>query len=256
MSKQTKTFSAVGSDDSISVAHGGKVYYSVTGTYAGTVKLEQSFDKGASWSTAVAVIADTVASGTIDPVNHRNRDRVLYRWTSSVYTSGSPATTVLEIPAQQQTKVFNAGVLSKVGGAAGFVVGAASNICLATCPASQTAAKLVIPLSGFKTGDLITSAGLIGQIESGGNAATVDLEIRKHTAAAADVADASVATATQLSVTADTIMSASNIGISNLAEEVTADVTYYAIVTVTTAASTDIALQGISVGYVSAPPAS
>ena len=85
---------------------------------------------------------------------------------------------------------------------------------------------------------------LVGQIESGGNAVTVDVSLRKMTAAAADVTDAAVASMTQLSVTADTIMSTSNTAITGQTEVVGADETFYLLITVTTGASTDIALQG------------
>jgi hypothetical protein len=146
-----------------------------------------------------------------------------------------------------QKRILSAAVMSKVGAGAGFVVGAASNVALATCPASQTAATLVVPITGLKVGDTITGFHLIGQIESAGGIATVDADLRKHTAAAADVADASVGAITQLSVTADTIMSASNTNKGSLTEVVGADETFYVLITVTTAASTDVALQGVAV---------
>lgn len=135
---------------------------------------------------------------------------------------------------------------AKVGTTSGWVVNAANNLgLLATCPASQTGSTLVIPLAGvFNVGDTITGVHLVGQIESAGNAVTLDMSLRKMTAAAADVADASVAAMTQLSVTADTIISASNAGITGLSEVVGADETFYLLVTATTLGSTDIALQG------------
>lgn len=137
--------------------------------------------------------------------------------------------------------------LAKVGATAGWVVngGAVNTGLLATCPASQTGSTLVIPLTGvFNVGDTITGVHLVGQIESGGNAVTLDMALRKMTAAAADVADASVGSMTQLSVTADTIISSSNAGITGLSEVVGADETFYLLVTATTLGSTDIALQG------------
>lgn len=136
---------------------------------------------------------------------------------------------------------------AKVGATAGWVVAAAADIFLLTCPASQTGSTLVIPLSGLKVGDTITAFHLVGQVESGGNNVTIDAALRKQTAAAADVSDASVGSITQLVVAADTILSDANAGKTGLAEVVAADETFYVLVTATTLASTDIALQGVAV---------
>lgn len=121
------------------------------------------------------------------------------------------------------------------------------NTSLVTLPASRTAATLIIPIEGLKVGDVITSFHLIGQIEAAGNTVTVDASLRKHTAAAADVADAEVGAITQLSVIADTIMSATNTSPTALSETVGADETFYILITATTGAACDIALQGVAV---------
>lgn len=143
-----------------------------------------------------------------------------------------------------QQRVINTG--AKVGGTAGWSLGggAVNTGLTATLPASQTGSTLVIPIPGLKVGDTITAFSVVGQIESAGNTATLDADLRKHTAAAADVADASVGAITQISVTADAIVSASK---GALAEVVAADETFYVLLTGTTAALTDIALQGITV---------
>jgi hypothetical protein len=146
-----------------------------------------------------------------------------------------------------QKRIYS--VNAKVGATAGWTVGggAVNTGLLATMAAGQTAGTLVVPISGLKVGDTITSFHLIGQIESAANTVTVDADLRKHTAAAADVADASVGAITQLSVVADTIMSSANTNKGSLAEVVAADETFYVLLTATTGASTDIALQGIAV---------
>lgn len=143
-----------------------------------------------------------------------------------------------------QQRVINTG--AKVGATAGWSLGggAVNTGLTATLPASQTASTLVIPIPGLKVGDTITAFSLVGQIESAGGAVTLDADLRKHTAAAADVTDASVGAITQVSVTADAIVSASK---AALAEVVAADETFYVLLTGTTAAVTDIALQGITV---------
>lgn len=140
---------------------------------------------------------------------------------------------------------------AKVGATAGAVVAAADNKnSLARVPASQTASTIVVPLSGLKVGDILTSYHLVGQIESGGGTCTVDAALRKQTAAAGDLVDAAVTGGgiTQLSVTADTIMSAANTSPASMtADTVGADETFYLLVTVTTALATDVDLQAVAV---------
>ncbi|HJZ10583.1 MAG TPA: hypothetical protein VJ521_00435 [Acidobacteriota bacterium] len=162
--------------------------------------------------------------------------------------SSTPADEAVLVNRTLQKQIVPAGSVGKVGATAGWTVRGANNSDLATVPASQTASTLVVPIDILMAGDTITSFHLVGQIESAGGAVTVDADLRKMTAAAADVTDASIGTITQLSVTADTIMSASNTNkVLATAEVVGADETFYVLVTATTAASTDIALQAIAV---------
>jgi hypothetical protein len=162
-------------------------------------------------------------------------------------TTGLVLSASMALTRTSQKRIIN--TEAKVGGTAGWTLGggAVNTGLLATMAASQTAGKLVVPIMGLKVGDTITGFHLIGQIESAGGTVTVDADLRKHTAAAADVADASVGAITQLSVTADTIMSSSNTEKASLSEVVAADETFYVLITGTTAASTDIALQGVAV---------
>lgn len=145
-----------------------------------------------------------------------------------------------------QKRIIPASV-GKAGTTSGWVVGVGDNIDLTTCPASKTGSTLIVPVMGLKVGWTITSFHLIGQIQSVGAHVTVDADLRVMTAAAADPTDASVGAITQLDVVAQTIMSASNTNKASLAQEVAADQTYYIKITATTAASTDIALQGIAI---------
>lgn len=139
---------------------------------------------------------------------------------------------------------------AKVGATAGWVVAAGDNKgSMARLPASQSASTLVIPVSGLPVGATITAFGINGQIESAGGAVTLDLELRKQTAAAGDLSDATVASMTQISVTADTIVNGSKTGVS---AAVSADVGYYLLATGTTAGSTDIDLLGVTVSYTTA----
>ncbi len=140
-------------------------------------------------------------------------------------------------------RVINTG--AQIGTTPGWVIQQNDNLGLAaTCQASITAATLVIPVSGLTVGDKITAFSVVGQIESGGNTVTLDADLRKLTAATADVTDPSVGSITQISVTADAIISSSKTG---LTEVVAANETFYVLLTATTGVLTDIALQGITI---------
>jgi hypothetical protein len=112
-------------------------------------------------------------------------------------------------------------------------------------PASKTASTLLNPIGGMRIGDTITGFHLIGQIESAGAAATLDCNLRKLTAAAADNVDSSVGSMAQLAVTAQTKVDENNARLTGLTEVVPQDASYYLLITGTTAALTDIVLVGI-----------
>lgn len=142
---------------------------------------------------------------------------------------------------------------AKVGATSGGVVKAADNKnSLYRVPASQTGSTIVVPIPFLKVGDTLTGFHLVGQIESGGNTCTVDADLRKQTAAAADLTDASVGAMTQLSVVADTIMSATNTRKASLSDTVGADETFYVLITVTTAAATDVDGQAVAIEFTEA----
>ena len=119
----------------------------------------------------------------------------------------------------------------------------ANDTGVATVAASQTAATFCIPLN-LKQGDVITGFKLSGQLESAGNTATVDADLRTTTAAAADLTDASVGAIAQISKTADYKIADSKTGLSHT---VISGNSYYVLLTVTTAANTDVAIQGVEV---------
>jgi hypothetical protein len=134
----------------------------------------------------------------------------------------------------------------KVGGTSGWVINAANNLGLcATLPASQTGSTLVVPVDNLSIGTTITGFYPVGQVESAGNTASITVELRKLTAAAADVVDATVATTGAVSFTADGILGRITSFAENLNATVADGESYYFLVTGTTAGSTDIALQGI-----------
>ena len=137
-----------------------------------------------------------------------------------------------------------------VGGRAGATAGwaGANNIGLsAFLPQSQTASTWAIPLTGLKHGATITDFHVIAQIESDGNAVTLDADLRAATCVAGDFTDASVGAITQVEASADKKVDATNAKKAGLAEVVADDKIYYVLVTGTTGETTDIALGGVVV---------
>ena len=126
----------------------------------------------------------------------------------------------------------------KAGATAGWTT--ATNTGSAKCAASSTAATFVVGINGLQIGDVITGYSVYGQIE-GDAAVTVDCDLRRLTAAAGDLVDASVGGITQVSTSVDAILNSSKTGLS---ETVGALESFYFLVTVTTAAGTDVDLQG------------
>ncbi len=271
MATISKSFSAaVGVSDVLSVRHGDSFSYALSGTFVGTAQLERSKNGGQSWE--IAVPSTTVAvSGSI-LVENSKRVPEAFRWHCTAYTSGTLVTSMVDVDrVLHEVKDDNGSVLfqvnesgissairtsqkrliqvgAKVGATSGWLVNAADDKnSLARCPASKTGSTLVIPVNGLKVGDTITGFHLVGQIESAGGTVTVDADLRKQTAAAADLSDASVGAITQLSVIADTIISATNSRKASLADVVGADETFYVLITATTAGSTDIDLQALAI---------
>ena len=134
---------------------------------------------------------------------------------------------------------------AKVGATSGWVITAADNISQGTLPASQTASTLIVPITGLEIGDTLTGLSVSGQVESAGNAATLVLSVRKTVAAAAGNTDAELGTDNVGSLVADTLISSATLAVTGLTEVVAEGEAFYALLTGTTAASTDIALNSI-----------
>lgn len=271
----SKSFTAAGNGDQLQVRHGESLTYSLSGTFSGTAVVEKSVNGGQSWEAQTAVLS-AADSGTLF-CETTTRENALYRWRCVSRASGTLVTSLADVARVLFEKTDDNGAVvfqitedgvsssvrpsqkrlvqnaAKVGGTAGWVVNAADDKnSLARLPASQTASTLVVPLSFLKVGDTLTGFHLVGQIESAGNAVTIDADLRKQTAAAADLSDASVGAITQLSVTGDTIISASNSRKASLSDVVGADETFYVLITATTGASTDIDLQAVAVEFTEA----
>lgn len=139
------------------------------------------------------------------------------------------------------------GKWAKIGATAGWAVAAADDLpYLGTCPASQTASTLVVPLTDLKVGSTITAFHLVGSLTSAGNAISMDAALRKCTVASnGTITDASIGAMTQLSVTATVGMQVDNTAKTGLSEVVGASASYYMLLTCTSAASTSAILQAI-----------
>jgi hypothetical protein len=171
-------------------------------------------------------------------------------WPKDFKLKNSSGTALFSVDSTGVTAATRTGVQrflnvgAKVGATAGATVAHADNkASLFRVPASQTASTVVIPVTGLKVGDIVTSFHLNGQIESAGNTCTLDAELRKMTAVAADNSDAAITDGSivQVSVTADTLLSSANTAPASMtAETLAAGESLYILVTVTTAASTDV----------------
>lgn len=211
---------------------------------SGTLLIIKDESGGASTNNPITI---TPESGNIDglagsTINTDYGSKILYG-------NGTNWFTICNDPGVHKLLVTG---YAKVGADAGWTVGAANNVGrLATQAAGTTGADLIVPISGLPVGARIIAFHVLGQGESGGNTATLDVDLRKLTAAAADLTDGSVTTMTQLSISADTAVTAANT-LKTLAspETVDTDESFYFAIAGTTAAATDWDLMALVVHYI------
>lgn len=140
-------------------------------------------------------------------------------------------------------KMFVAMIGAKVGATAGWTVNNGVNTAYANCPASQTAATLILPVTGIKPGNIITGFYFNGGLVSAGGAVTIDAALRKQVATSGAVpTDSLVASMTQIALSAAALISQGNSEKTGLSETVVDGASYYWLITVTTAASTSVNL--------------
>ena len=240
MTIYTKEYTDAGEGPEFSIAKGNSFDYDISGTFDLYWVMQQVSASG-GWRTLFT--SGTTAGGTIKAETD-TRYRIVAHTPGEV--PGTMVVTITELVEADRVLRILPAASGKAGTTAGWVAAGANNLSLATLPASQTASTLVIPVQGLRVGDKITGFYATGQIESAGNAVTFNLALRRMTAAAADVVDAAVASITQLSVTADTILSSSNSRAADFNETVGVDESFYFLVTATTLGSTDIALQSVT----------
>lgn len=87
----TTTFSGTGGGDAVRLRGHGNARLS--GTFVGTLRLEKSFDNGATWHPVAKnehgdLASYTSETGVLEIFEPRND--VLWRWNCTAYTSGSP----------------------------------------------------------------------------------------------------------------------------------------------------------------------
>lgn len=239
--QNNKSFTAVGNGTLFVPTPGINFTYAVTGTFVGKWQLLVAHD-GVNFD--VVDSGSGVKSGVHTPPMGAKVGTPTYKFRCNAYTSGTivcNATTQPD-PSNSRNLVSTRG---KVGTTAGFVVAAANNISDITCPASQTAATLVIPLDGFKLGDKITGFHLMGAMASTG-AGTLDCALHSQTVAAAGtLTDANVQSMTQLVIGGSGTITNVNTGTILSTDQVVQDgVSYYLLVTATTDANTSLIITG------------
>jgi hypothetical protein len=253
--KISKSFTATGFGSALAPPPGSNFSYSVSGTFAGTWKLLRTFNNGVTYD--VIDSGTGTKTGTVEvPPATGIKTNPKYLFQCSAYTSGTLVALLTQsasLPVGAKSLVIPAGVHSKVGATAGWVVGAANDTLLSTCPASQTAATLVVPVQGLKVGDTIIGFSLVGEIASSGGAVTLDASLKSLTTAVGSTTTAVVEAMTQIAATANTLVDpVDSLTIVTTDQPVTQDTTFFALLTATTAASTSIALQGVIVHYLPA----
>lgn len=132
-------------------------------------------------------------------------------------------------------------MLGEEGSVAGWDHQAANNTATIKLPAAKTASTFTLPIP-IEHGTIINGWSIHGRIGSGGNTATLDVELRATTGTAAAITDESICTMPQISKTADYLIDDS---IECSTPEEVEHKHYYILITGTTGAGTEIELQGL-----------
>lgn len=247
MPKLTGTFSADGDESLELVVPAGATYYlalAPSPSLTGSIALLSRTDSLAAFETVATFTAENTGTEYVNA----STETVYLRLRCIDLDAGTETVGyVLQSLISTGTR-FVVDHRPKVGTTSGWVINAANNVgTMATLPAAQTGSTIVVPVNNVQIGDHITGFYPIGQVESAGNTATLTCELRKLTSAAADLVDASVASTGAVNFTADSVLGRRTIPCDNIHIEVADGETYYFLITGTTAASTDVALQGIAV---------
>lgn len=203
-----------------------------TGGHTWAVNLEQLLDGGPA-NLIQTVTTDQVGTYYLNPaatdILVQVRCTVLDALDSIAYTLNDT------IPVGAHNILSEAP--AKAGTTAGWVVGAADNLGkIATLPKNITSGTLVLRLDRLKVGDKICGAYLVGSAQAATAKATaLTFDVRMLTAAAAGATDSSLgAMSAPLSVTANTVLSASNTLVQGVDHVIVAGESFYVLVTGTT----------------------
>ena len=167
------------------------------------------------------------------------------------YVVTAPASVSRTIDATSLTRLLLVPAInSQVGATAGWVI-TGVNDAIVRLPASQTSATLIIPITGLHIGETLSSVSVIGQVESAGGNVTCVLSVRKGVAVVGDFTDAELATGNVGTLTADTLLTQAGTPLqaTGMTEVLAEGEFLYALLTATTAASTDIAIANLLVTY-------
>lgn len=268
-----KSFTGVGDGGAIGVRAGDSLAYVLSGTFSATLLLQRSDDGGISYQTILSLTAGASGNLVVEYSKHDPNIVPLFKWRCDAFTSGTAVTSIAKntkvlkqyvsddtgvIPFQvnddgvpvlvRLAQKYNQCSGAKAGATAGFSVNPGDNKgILASCPASKTAATLVVPLSDLKAGWTIQGFYLNGNIISAGGAVTIDAALRTLTPNIAGATDAAVSggAITQVSKSAGYLLLPAD-GKTGIGQVVTDGVTYYLLITVSTAASTSVEIDNIT----------
>lgn len=242
MPKLTGTFSADGqtSTELLVAPQQDYLVQLTTAALTGSVELQQRVSPQA-WVTLQTYTAQTAAT----EYTNLGTENVVLRLVCRDLDAGGGETVDYVLQSLLSGHRHMSDTRAKVGATAGWTVNPANNLgVMATLEAGQTGSTLVFRIDNLKIGAVIKGFYAVGQVESGGNTATLTVNLRKLTAAAADLVDASVATTGAISFTADAKLGRDNVYVENINATVADGESYYFLVTGTTGVSTDIALMG------------
>ena len=114
-----------------------------------------------------------------------------------------------------------------------------------TLAQNATADTWVVALPRLHNGDVITSIGIHGQLDSAGNAGTIDYELRSITPTTAGHTDASIQAGTQIAKSADYLVNETTA--LTTPYKIIDEASIYILITCTTAATVTVELTDIHI---------
>lgn len=241
----SKSFTATGVSTALRLKSGRKITYSISGTFNAAWSIKQTDNNGETYKTVASGSGTAAASGVVDIIDGNVTGAQVDTIVScDAFTSGTMVTSLVVAEQLSEVRGRVMGMAgAKVGATAGWTASSnGADTMVAALPASQTAATLVIPITGLLIGDTITSFYLTGEIIATGTADTLDASLHSQTAAAGVITDASLGSMTQfVSASANGVFNSANTK-TILANEatVTEGVSYYLLLTGTTASSNSL----------------